>query len=248
MPVHPSDPLLKRVSTAVYSEAAQYYVEETVPSSGIDQGRFDRSKKREKKYNESWKERPVNLNEICDKFAPGNVGCKEGVKFVFNGDDYKVVADMASGYLRIQDLNTGKYVTLDGVPGTLEETHFKILRREEMWMAFYLVKSLAHVNYYGNVPEPVLGHEDAFEEGMLNHSDIKAPNVDFVDSVNDRCGTLLDLSDVDFFDANKCRVLVAWLDERLESSPGEALEPLYRKLREYAYRAIELGAGVIVEL
>lgn len=89
-----------------------------------------------------------------------------------------------------------------------------------MWMAFYLVKSLAHVNYYGNVPEPVLGHEDAFEEHVLNQSDIKALNVDFVDSVNDRCGTLLDLFDIDFFDANKCRVLVAWLDERLESSPG----------------------------
>lgn len=117
---------------SVYSEAAQYYVEETVPSSEIDQGRFDRSKKREEKYNENWKERPVNLNEICDKFAPGDAGHKEGVKFVFEGDDYKVVADMATGYLRIQDLNSGKYVTLDGAPSALEETHFKILRREEM--------------------------------------------------------------------------------------------------------------------
>lgn len=115
-------------------------------------------------------------------------------------------------------------------------------------MAFYLVKSLDHVNYYGNVPEPVPGHEDAFDEHALSQSDIKALNGDFVDSINDRCGTLLDLSDVDFFDADKCRILVAWLDERLEGDPGEVLEPLYRKLREYACRAIDLGTGVVVEL
>lgn len=115
-------------------------------------------------------------------------------------------------------------------------------------MSFYLVKSLDHVNYYGNVPEPAPGHEDAFEEYVLNQSDIKALNDHFVDAINDRCGTLLALSDVDFFDADKCRMLVAWLDEQLEPSPEEIAEPLYRKLREYACRAIELDTGVVVEL
>lgn len=121
---------------SAYSEASQYYVEHVIPSSGIDRDRYARSKERERKWNESWKKNPVNINDICDKFAPGDegrkVGKEDGVKYVFEGDAYKVIADMASGYLRIQDKGTRAFVKLDGRPGTAEETHFKIFRREEM--------------------------------------------------------------------------------------------------------------------
>ncbi|MGI6033435.1 MAG: hypothetical protein ACOX69_08470 [Coriobacteriales bacterium] len=117
---------------SVYSEASQYYVEKEVPSSGTTQAQYDRSKAREAEYNENWKKRPVNLNEICDKFAPGDDGYKDGVKWKFNGERYQVVADMASGYLCIYDKETKTWCKLDGTPGNGDETHFKILRREEM--------------------------------------------------------------------------------------------------------------------
>ncbi len=117
---------------SVYSEAAQYYITNEVEASSIDRARYERSKLREKKYNELWRRNSVNLNDVCDEFAPGDLGYKEGVKFIFEGDRYKVKADMASGYLRILDKDTGRYVKLDGAPGGLDETHFKIYRREEM--------------------------------------------------------------------------------------------------------------------
>jgi len=115
-----------------YSTVSKYYVTTTVPNSEIDQGRYDRSKERERKYNDNWNKQKVNINEIVDKFTPGCTGVAEGVKFVFEGSEYSVVADMASGYLRIKDNSNGKYLKLDGTPGNREETHFKIKKREEM--------------------------------------------------------------------------------------------------------------------
>ena len=115
-----------------YSEESKDYIEKVVSSRELDKNRYERSKQREDRYNEQWKKYPVNLNDICDKFAPGDNGHKEGVKFVFDGSTHEVKADMASGYLRIYNKQTHQYVKLDGTSGTAEETHFKILRREEM--------------------------------------------------------------------------------------------------------------------
>lgn len=115
-----------------YSTVSNYYITTTVPSSSIDQGRYNRSKERERKYNDNWSKQKVNINEIVDKFAPGCTGVVDGVKYVFEGKKYSVVADMASGYLRIKDNYSGKYLKLDGTPGNREETHFKIKKREEM--------------------------------------------------------------------------------------------------------------------
>lgn len=118
---------------SAYSEMSGYYVNDVVPSSAIDQGRYDRSKAREERFNESWKRNPVNINDICDRFAPGDMGHQQGVKYIFESEQYEVKADMASGYLRIYDKVARSYVTLDGIPSdNLELTHFKILRREEM--------------------------------------------------------------------------------------------------------------------
>ena len=121
---------------SAYSEASQYYVKAKVPSSEVDRRRYDASKRRETQFNESWKKHAVNINEICDRFVPDDDGHKgeklNGVKYVFEGERYKVKADMASGYLRIYDKALKKYVKLDGSAGTRDDTHFKILRREEM--------------------------------------------------------------------------------------------------------------------
>ncbi len=115
-----------------YSLVSNYYVTVTVPNSSIDQGRYDRSKERERRYNESWSNQKVNINDVVDTFAPGSSGVIDGVKFVFEGQTYSVIADMAAGYLRIRDNASGQYLKLDGTPGNLGETHFKIKKREEM--------------------------------------------------------------------------------------------------------------------
>ena len=88
--------------------------------------------------------RPVDLNEVIEKYAPGSVAYFEGYKINFHteGSDYIVICDPA-GYLRIQNLRTkcfvdyftGKDVTKkEGLTEKeiLERTHFRIKRREEM--------------------------------------------------------------------------------------------------------------------
>ena len=116
-----------------YSEASKYYVENTVATSGEQQKAYDKSKERERRHGKKWEKQKVNINEIVDEFAPGDSGRAVGQKFIFEGERYNVVADMAAGYLRIWDSEQGDYVRLDGTLGANEsETHFKIKRWEEM--------------------------------------------------------------------------------------------------------------------
>ena len=120
-------------SKKLYSEASHHYIEVDVCRNKIDAERYKRSKRREDAYNDMWMKSPVNVNEIVERFAPNAKATRHGVKFEFEGDHYIVKADMPSGYLRIYDKEAHSYVTLDGTPSSdLDETHFKILKREEM--------------------------------------------------------------------------------------------------------------------
>lgn len=115
-------------------------------------------------------------------------------------------------------------------------------------MAFSLVKSLNHVSYYGNIPEPLPGYESDFDEFRLEQDDLILLNDDFVDPINETCGTLLDYGDIDYFDASQCKELCMWLEDRLGKDCDDRLAVLYRKLHEYAIKAVELGTGLVVEL
>ena len=118
---------------SAYSEASKHYVEVKVFESELDKERFDRSKLREAKYNENWSKQKVNINEIVDEFAPNFTVKEKGTKYIFIGERYEVTADMAGGYLRIKDRNTGYWVKLDGTPVSGNcEGHYKIMKREEM--------------------------------------------------------------------------------------------------------------------
>lgn len=116
------------------SDAKERYSSNVGTYVNNEQGKHEheKSKRREGKYNDNWKKQSVNLNEIVDRFAPGAEGKQVNGKFIYFGIDYNVVADMPSGYLRIMDNKTKKYVKLDGAIGLPKETHFKIKRREEM--------------------------------------------------------------------------------------------------------------------
>lgn len=116
----------------LYSKASEYYVENKSVNSNIDHNRFERSKIREQKYNEEWLKNKVNLNDIIDQFTPDFKAYENGVKYIFEGSKYTIKADMASGYLRIMENSTCRYLKLNGTYGNNNETHFKIKRREEM--------------------------------------------------------------------------------------------------------------------
>lgn len=123
---------------SAYSDVSKDYIESLVPSSPLEQERYDRSKVREAKNNENWIKQKVNLNEIVDQFIPedGDVvtqRTESGVKYNFEGERYIVKCDKVAGYLRIYDKIEKSYCLLDGTPSKdLEKTHFKIKRREEM--------------------------------------------------------------------------------------------------------------------
>lgn len=91
-----------------YSDSSRSYIGNDVPGSMVDQGRYDRSKDREARWNESWKRQPVDLNDIVSRFTPGAQGRRRGVKYVFENARWRIDADMVAGYLRIYDKRTKK--------------------------------------------------------------------------------------------------------------------------------------------
>lgn len=68
-------------------------------------------------------------------FTPNAKIEKSLKKLIFKGDKYTVIADLNSGYLRIQN-KEGKHIKLNGAIGLDSETHFKIMNREEMKNAY----------------------------------------------------------------------------------------------------------------
>ena len=120
-------------SKSCYSEASNYYIEVDVAQNEIDAKRYERSKERERRYNDNWKKIMVNINEIVDRFTPGCEGYRDGVKFVFENERYLIKADMPAGYLRIYDKENKCYVMPDGSPCvSADKSHFKIKKREDM--------------------------------------------------------------------------------------------------------------------
>lgn len=114
-------------SKSMYSEVSKAYVE-----ANANEKNYISSKAREAKHNGQWLKYQVNINDIIDRFTPNFHGEVHNTKYIFVGDDYNVVTDMASGYLRIWDKNIKRYVTLDGKPGSDKNTHYKIKKREDM--------------------------------------------------------------------------------------------------------------------
>ncbi len=128
-------PMEKRMSNAkeIYSKAAAYYCETKIQLNPLDQARYNRSKEKERQFNENWKKEKVNLIEIVEKYAPNAKAYEKGYKLYFKGDKYTVIADLISGSARIKENATKLWLRLDGsLTKSPEGTHFKIKRWEEM--------------------------------------------------------------------------------------------------------------------
>ena len=52
------------------------------------------------------------MNELVNRYTPGATPKIEGVKAIFDGDRYKIIADLPSGYAKVQDKTTKKMVKL----------------------------------------------------------------------------------------------------------------------------------------
>ncbi len=110
-------------------------------SNEVLAGKLAKGKERASKYSSGWDS--VNLNEVVQRFAPDSTIRESNGKIIYsNGGRYEVVADVAGGYLRVQDVNIGKltYVTLSGEykPNNISKskwkqmTHYRIKKLEEM--------------------------------------------------------------------------------------------------------------------
>ncbi len=114
-------------------------------------------------------------------------------------------------------------------------------------MIYQLILNLEGLKYYGDIPEAPQESGPNVEVFQFDMEDWPLFRDDFIEPVDTLCDVLLDYSDVDYFDADKCKLLHGWLVERLEKPIQPRLAFLYRKLDEFALRAIELNTGVVVE-
>lgn len=115
-----------------YSNNSITYTTKTIYESESAMKKYNHGKYIESIFNNDWKKTPVNINEIVDKFAPKRDEYVLGYKYIYDGENYRVVADMIGGYLRIVDKKTNQPLKLNGKPGSKKETHFKIKKRSEM--------------------------------------------------------------------------------------------------------------------
>ncbi len=115
-----------------YSNIAQKDIKENVVESDAKREQYEKVKAMEEKYNVIWNQHKVNINEIVQKFTPDAEPKLKGHKLEYIGNNYHIKADIYAGYLRIFDRKTGKALKADGTPGNLNETHLKILKKEEM--------------------------------------------------------------------------------------------------------------------
>lgn len=112
-------------------------------------------------------------------------------------------------------------------------------------MHFQLIKTQTPRVFYGDIPTDLLDNEA--ETYMFDWDDMLIMLEDFRTPINDLCDTLFDMGDVDYLPANKCTLIIPWLESRLDTCEGR-LYDLYSKLLDYAQRAVELDTGVVVEL
>lgn len=107
-------------------------------------------------------------------------------------------------------------------------------------------------HWYGGKPDAAPVDSDntrAYYSEPEFDDDIYWPLLDkyFVNQVDRLCNALIDYCDPDYLDAGQCKKLSAWLDEQIANPPDKRLPPLYRKIKHYADKAIELNTGIIIE-
>lgn len=116
-------------------------------------------------------------------------------------------------------------------------------------MMFALFHNFNDVEFWHRIPQR-MGRPASQVEifRMTADSDRYLLDEDFVDPVNTLCASLIGPYDVVFLDARQCRLLAGWLEARLEQPITPRLAEIYRKLDDFARRAVDYNTGVVIEL
>ncbi len=115
-------------------------------------------------------------------------------------------------------------------------------------MELILVLSLEGLDYYGYIPETFQAKPGQTESFELTDEDEDLLDQDFINPIDRLCNSLIDLGDVDYLNAEQCKLMLGWLEQRLTEPVASRLETIYRKLVEFANRAIELNTGIVFNL
>lgn len=115
-------------------------------------------------------------------------------------------------------------------------------------MELVLVLSLEGLNYYGYIPETFQAKPGQTESFELTEGDEDLLDKDFIGPIDRLCNSLIDPGDVDYLNAEQCKLMLGWLEWRFTEPINPRLETIYRKLVEFANKAIELGTGIVFDL
>jgi len=116
-------------------------------------------------------------------------------------------------------------------------------------MKFEIIRDTRDMEMYGDVPcLPVEYDATQGERFIGEEADSWLLLDDFVPQLDGLCQNDLDYGDVDYFDADKCRILKDWLIERKNRILTARLQVLYQILEGYVDEALEIGTGVVIEL
>ncbi len=115
-------------------------------------------------------------------------------------------------------------------------------------MELILILSLEGLDYYDYIPETFQARPEQIESFELTEEDEDLLDEDFVDPIDRLCNSIIEPTDVDYLNAEQCKLMLGWLEQRLKEPVNPRLETIYRKLIEFAHKAIELNTGIVFDL
>lgn len=117
-------------------------------------------------------------------------------------------------------------------------------------MRLKLFLTLKGVQYYGYIPYIEDGEDttNRIEDYELSEEDENLLDEDFINPIDKLCNALIDPYDVDYLNADQCKLMLTWLQQRIKKPMDPRLEEIYHKLIEYANKAIELNTGIVFDL
>ncbi|MHC8999209.1 hypothetical protein [Bifidobacterium bifidum] len=232
-----------------YSDSSRSYIGNDVPGSMVDQGRYDRSKDRETRWNESWKRQPVDLNDIVSRFTPGAQGRRRGRQVRVRKRPVENRRGHGGGLsAHIRQKNEEKRQAQRSAWKQQRNPLQNSQEKGNVIMELVLVLSLEGLNYYGYIPETFQAKPGQTESFELTEGDEDLLDKDFIGPIDRLCNSLIDPGDVDYLNAEQCKLMLGWLEWRLTEPINPRLETIYRKLVEFANKAIELGTGIVFDL
>jgi len=69
-----------------------------------------------------------------------------------------------------------------------------------------------------------------------------------IDEIAERCNSLIGYGEEDYFNAEQCKILSKWIEERLLKPVVPRYKEMLEVLKDYCQRAIELNTGVYIDL